>query len=56
MSREDIMDWTDEKSKFYKNTPGANEPRRYSDLFNFLEDLEDDAWEDITQITKYDKS
>lgn len=56
MSREEIMDWADEKTKFYKNIKGATEPRKYSDLFNFLEDLQDDVWEEITQITKYDKS
>lgn len=54
MDRLELMDWSDEKLKAYKIK--HQPPKKYLKiLFNFLENLEEDQWNDINQKTEYDK-
>lgn len=53
MTREEIMDWADEKDLAAKKN-GFTPKKQWIDMFNFLEDLQDDAFEEITKRTKYD--
>ena len=51
--REDIMDWLDNKARSYKR--GETIPTYVKPLFTFLEELSDEAWDDITRKTEFDK-
>jgi len=53
MSREDIMDWVDAKIKEAKKA-GHPPKEQWPKLFDFLETLEDAAFEEIIQRTKFD--
>ena len=55
MDRLEIMDTLDNKLRIYKKNKQT--PRqKWKDLFNFLENFSDEAFADITQKTKWDKT
>lgn len=55
-SREDVMDFADLKMNKTPRRKRAHSKKYYEGVFNFLEPLSDQQWEDITKPTMYDKS
>ena len=54
LDRLDIMDWADLKSKQNRKKRHGMPKKYYQGIFNFLETLPDESWDDITQKTKFD--
>ena len=53
--KEEIMDWADLKIQRGKKSKSHDVGKKYIETFNFLENLSDEDFADITQKTEFDK-